>query len=236
MKTAAEVISLMESMLNEEQQANLSRFFKTGKGQYGEGDKFLGIKVPQTRSIVKEAKTLPLSEVDILIHSPWHEIRLCGFLILVEQYKRTKSLEIVDFYLRNARQANNWDLVDLSVYKILGEWLLDERVEQKEKDVVMDKLSASDCLWEQRMSVVASMTPIKKGNFSYVWKYGELALTHKHDLMHKALGWMLRELGDADENELVRFLSLHCTEMPRTALRYAIEHLPEEERKRWMKK
>lgn len=236
MNSASEVIEKMLGLADEKQQTILSGFFKTGKGEYGEGDKFLGIKVPVTREIVKQAKDLSLDEIQTLIDSEWHEIRLCGFLILVSKYKKQPTDEILQFYVRNAKKANNWDLVDLSVYKILGQWLTNPEVKQNNKTKLMDRLANSTNLWEQRMSVVATMTPIKNGDYSYIWKYGEKALTNKHDLMHKALGWMLREMGKKDKKQLILFLEKHHDEMPRTALRYAIEKLPNEEKREWMKK
>lgn len=236
MKTAEEVIRKMQGLADESQQKVLSRFFKTGKGEYGEGDRFLGIKVPVTRDIVKQAKDLNLEEIQMLIDSEWHEIRLCGFLILVSKYEKQPSDEILHFYVRNAKKANNWDLVDLSVYKIIGKWLTNPEVKENDKTKLMNQLANSQNLWEQRMSVVATMTPIKQGNFTYIWKYGEKAITNKHDLMHKALGWMLREMGKKDKNQLIRFLEKHHAEMPRTALRYAIERLQKEEKTEWMKK
>ncbi len=249
MTTAREIISYMESLHNEEQRQNLMRFFKTAPGDYGYGDEFLGIKVPQTREVVRHAaKDFPLGAIPELLMSRWHEVRLCGFLILVDKFERmaTKRLEndvaatdgrdeIVSLYLQYAEQANNWDLVDLSVYKILGHWLLlpsalgDRAYKQK----VLDSLAASSCLWKQRMSIVCTWFPSHHGDPSWCLRYAEMHLRHPHDLMHKAVGWMLREMGKSNVDLLRDFLRQHAHEMPRTMLRYAIEKLPETERREW---
>ena len=251
LNTADQVVACLESLGDEKQAKHLMRFFKTAPGEYGYGDKFLGIKVPVTRSVVARCKSLPLSEVSKLLDSPWHEVRLCGFLVLVAQYEQMAKFakrndntavahcdEIVDFYLKRARSANNWDLVDLSVYKILGRWLLlPSKYNEEEKLSVLDRLAASDNLWEQRMSIVATMEPLKVGNSSYTLRYAVMHLHHDHDLMHKAVGWLLREMGKrVDMDQLRMFLELHAHEMPRTMLRYAIEKMSEQERKQWMQR
>ena len=248
----------MESLRDEEQRVGLMRFFKTGPGEYGEGDEFLGIKVPQTREVVRSvAKDLSLSEVPELLMSRWHEVRLCGFLILVDKFERlaTKRLEqdeqairgrdeIVTLYLQYAERANNWDLVDLSVYKILGHWLLlptllggnEAGLHTNYKQRVLDELAASECLWKQRMSIVATWYPSHHDDPSWCLRYAEIHLHHPHDLMHKATGWMLREMGNSTSSiDLLRdFLRRHAHEMPRTMFRYAIEKMPEAERRQWM--
>ena len=247
--SAKEIISQMESLQNETQRIILMSFFKTAPGQYGFGDEFLGLKVPQTRSIVRSVATdLSLDEVPELLLSRWHEVRLCGLLVLVERFKRlsTKRLEnnenaiqerdaIVDMYLRYAKQANNWDLVDLSAPEILGHWLLlPTRLGDKTK--VIDQLAGSSCLWEQRMSMVCTWKTTQQGDPSWCLRYAEKHLLHPHDLMHKAVGWMLREMGKRISMDLLReFLRQHVHEMPRTTLRYAIEKMDEKERKEWMK-
>ena len=248
---AEQVIAHMESLADEQQARHLMRFFKTGKGDYGEGDRFLGIKVPETRRVVARCKRLPLIEVEKLLASPWHEVRLCGLLALVAQFEsqNTKRLindekavarrdAIVDFYLNHARCANNWDLVDLSVYKIVGEWLmLPSNYSDKEKLDALDRLAGSDNLWEQRMSMVCTLDPLKHGDPRYTLRYAERHLHHPHDLMHKAVGWMLREMGKRVSLDVLReFLVTHVHEMPRTALRYAIELMDADERTLWMKK
>ena len=248
--TAKEIIGYMESLQNEKQRQVLMRFFKTGPGEYGEGDEFLGLKVPQTREVVKLAVAdTPLDEIPELLMSRWHEVRLCGLLMLVDKFSRLskKKLEndeaaingrdaIVKMYLQYAEQANNWDLVDLSAPKILGFWLLlPSRLGDKRE--IMDELAASPCLWKQRMSMVSTWKTTQAGNPSWGLRYAEVHLHHPHDLMHKAVGWMLREVGKRCSMDLLRqFLEQHAHEMPRTALRYAIEQMSDDERKYWMEK
>jgi 3-methyladenine DNA glycosylase AlkD len=269
MKKAQEIIEYMESLRNEKQREILMRFFKTGPGEYGEGDEFLGLKVPQTREVVRislnidhgplniknralnmENGALDISEVPELLLNRWHEVRLCGFLILVAKFEKlaTKKVEndaeaiqkrdeIVKMYLQYAEQANNWDLVDLSVHKILGHWLLlpSHLGDRDYKIKVLDELAASPCLWKQRMSIVCSWKTSQQGDPSWCLRYAEIHLHHPHDLMHKAVGWMLREMGKRVSMDLLReFLRQHAHEMPRTMLRYAIEKMPESERKEWL--
>ena len=248
MMTADEIIGYMESLRNEKQRQVLIRFVKAGPGEYGEGDEFLGLKVPQTREIVKLAvPDTPIDEVPELLMSRWHEVRLCGWLMLVEKFgklakKRLENDEaaiqgrdeIVAMYLRYAEQANNWDLVDLSAPKILGHWLLLPS-HLGDKREIMDALAASTCLWRQRMSMVSTWKTTQAGDPSWCLRYAEWHLHHPHDLMHKAVGWMLREVGKRGGMDLLRqFLEHHAHEMPRTALRYAIEQMSDAERKHWM--
>ena len=249
MSTAKEIISYMESLRNEEQRTVLMRFFKAAEGEYGYGDEFLGLKVPQTREVVRAVfLDMPLVEVPELLMSRWHEVRLCGFLVMVEKFKKrsTKKLfndedairsrdEILMLYLEYASQANNWDLVDLSAPYILGQWLLMPTHISKDKQQVLDELAQSDCLWRQRMSMVCTWMTSKAGDPSWCLRYAEIHLHHPHDLMHKAVGWMLREMGKRVSMDLLRnFLRQHVHEMPRTTLRYAIEKMTDEERKYWM--
>ena len=248
---AQEIITYMESQSNDEQRRVLMGFFKTGPGEYGFGDEFLGLKVPQTREVVRAAGTdFPLSEVPALLMNRWHEVRLCGFLILVAKFEKLATKrqetnaeaikqrdEIVTMYLQYAEQANNWDLVDLSAPKILGHWLLlPSNLGDKEYKIkVLDELAASPCLWKQRMSIVCSWKTSQIGDPSWCLRYAETHLHHPHDLMHKAVGWMLREMGKRVSMDLLReFLCQHAHEMPRTMLRYAIEKMPERERQKWM--
>lgn len=247
---AKEIIAYMESLRNDEQRRILMGFFKTGPGEYGEGDEFLGLKVPQTREVVKAvAKDITLDEIPTLLMSKWHEVRLCGLLILVAKFEKlaTKRLEndekairgrdeILTMYLKYAEQANNWDLVDLSAPKILGASLLSPKKGEDWKRRVLDELAASDCLWKQRMSIVCTWKTSQMGDPSWCLRYAEIHLHHPHDLMHKAVGWMLREMGKRCSMDLLRdFLRQHAHEMPRTMLRYAIEKMSEAERKEWMK-
>jgi len=250
MMTAKEIIGYMESLQDEKQRRELMRFFKTGPGEYGEGDEFLGLKVPQTREIVKlTGRDLPIEEVPELLMSGWHEVRLCGLLILVARFEKLSKKrmendeaainsrdEIMRMYLQHAERANNWDLVDLSAPKILGNWLLlPTRLDDKRE--IMDGLAASDCLWRQRMSMVSTWKTTQQGDPSWCLRYAEWHLHHPHDLMHKAVGWMLREVGKRCSMDLLRqFLERHAQEMPRTALRYAIEQMSDDERKYWMQR
>ena len=251
--TAKEIIREMESLRNEAQRQILMRFFKTEPGEYGEGDDFLGLKVPQTREIVKRVGDLELNEVAELLESRWHEVRLCGLLVMVAQFEKQakkrlvedknaikKRDEIVLFYIEHAARANNWDLVDLSAPKILGHWLLlptalgDGSDDFKRR--TLDELAASTCLWKQRMSIVCTWKTSQQGDPSWCMRYAEKHLHHEHDLMHKAVGWMLREMGKRVSMDLLReFLHQHVHEMPRTTLRYAIEKMADEERMYWMK-
>lgn len=249
----------MESLQNEKQRLALMRFFKTQRpGDYGYGDHFLGVKNPQTREAVKFSRDLPLSEVPVLLTSRWHEVRLCGFLILVDKFERLskhrlenddKAIdmrdEILNMYLQHAEYANNWNLVDLSVYKILGKWIIlptklgsqDGKADYNYdyKIGVVDELADSPCLWKQRMSMVCTWQPSHNGDPSWCLRYAEKHLRHSHDLMQKAVGWMLRDMGKEVSMDILRdFLSKHVHELPRTALRYAIEKMPEAERKMWL--
>ena len=257
--TAQEIIDYMETLQNEEQRQILLRFFKTKKPtDYGYGDQFLGLKNPQTRAIVKECRDLPVEEVPTLLMCHWHEVRLCGFLILVDRFEKSSTKRMIDddaairrrdqivqMYLKYAERANNWDLVDLSVHKIIGRWLLlptylgsvdgQPGLSHDFKVETLDALADSPCLWKQRMSVVCSWMTSQNKNAFWGLRYAEKHLHHPHDLMHKAVGWMLREVGKRVSMDLLRdFLSAHVHEMPRTTLRYAIELMPERERKMWM--
>ena len=248
MTTAGEVTGRMKAMADDRQREVLMRFFKTAPGEYGESDEFLGIRVPQTRRVVAEAADMSLEETEKLIYSPWHEIRLCGFLILTEKMRRLtlrralddpESMEkrenLVRFYLNHTHQANNWDLVDLSAGKIVGMWLTTPSIAtEQEKTEVMDRLAESTCLWEQRIAMVSTIEPTRQGDFRYVLRYAEKLKKHPHDLMHKAVGWMLREMGKRDMNILRAFLKQNYADMSRTSLRYAIERMDESERRQWL--
>ena len=252
MTKAQEIITFMESLRNDEQRRVLMGFFKTAPGEYGFGDEFLGLKVPQTREVVNAVcQDFPLEDVPELLMNRWHEVRLCGFLILVAKFEKlaTKKLEanveavkqrdeIVTLYLKYAEQANNWDLVDLSAPKILGQWLLlpSNLGDRNYKEKLLDELAASHCLWKQRMSIVCTWKTSQQGDPSWCLRYAEIHLHHPHDLMHKAVGWMLREMGKRCSMDILReFLRQHAHEMPRTMLRYAIEKMSEQERKAWMR-
>jgi 3-methyladenine DNA glycosylase AlkD len=232
--TAAFVLHELKSVGSPEKAAHLSRFFKTGPGQYGEGDCFLGVIVPQTRAIAKLNKAMPFGELQKLLDSPWHEARLCAFLILVYRFQDRKATadekeEIFHFYLQQIHRCNNWDLVDLSCRDVVGEYLVD-----KDRTILYE-LAASGYLWAQRIAIVSTWAFIRRSNFTDTLMLAKQLMTHKHDLMHKAVGWMLREVGKKDRETLTSFLEEYATELPRTALRYAIEHYPESERQYFLK-
>ena len=242
MSLAEQIIKEMTGLYDEAKSQHLSRFFKTGKGEYGEGDKFLGIKVPETRSIVKKyKKDISLEDVEMLINSEWHEIRLAGFLLLLELYKTSVRLKdfdnskrIVGYYLANIDKGNNWDLVDLVSEYILGDWIL--RNPENEK-ILYELGDKTGYLWHQRVAMVSTLTLIRSGKFTPTFLLAEKYLNHPHDLIHKATGWMLREIGKkGGKEELVEFLEKNISKMPRTMLRYAIERFPESERKYFLNK
>ena len=221
-----------------EQAVNLSRFFKTGKGQYGEGDKFLGIKVPVTREVVKQCwKETTSDDLETCISSEYHEIRLAALLTLVQIFKQAKKdkasqKQCVDFYLAHTEFINNWDLVDLSCYELLGTWLLD-----KDRTLLYDLARDGKTLWEQRIGMVSTMQFLRHGQLDDTYAIADLFLAKSqplHDLLQKAVGWLLREAGKRDEQRLKGWLSTRYKTMPRTMLRYAIEKFSDEERNRFM--
>lgn len=231
--TAAFVLSELLSMANPEKGAFLQRFFKTGPGQYAEGDVFLGLIVPLTRSIAKANKQTPLSELQILMESDYHEARLCALLIVVEQFRKASETDrktLYDFYLANAYRINNWDLVDVTCPHVVGAYLLNNDRSR------LYELAESNCLWEQRIAMVSTIAFIRNREYTDTLALAEKLMPHKHDLMHKAIGWMLREVGKKDRQTLTEFLEEYATRLPRTALRYAIEHYPEEQRQYFLKK
>lgn len=213
----------------------MQTFFKTGKGEYGEGDVFIGVTVPDQRSVAKEFYSkISLEQLSELLSSKIHEHRLTALLILVHQFEKTKDKikqkEIIDFYLKHIKHINNWDLVDTSCYKILGRYCF-----ENQDSKILEKLSDSKNMWEMRMAIVGTMHHIKKGQFELTKNFALKNLKHPHDLMHKANGWLLREMGKMNEKELLDFLNLYYKEMPRTCLRYAIEKLDEELRQDYLK-
>ena len=215
------------------QVSGLSRFFKTGPGQYGEGDKFLGIKVPVTREVVKACwRDTSMEDIRECIESEYHELRLAALLTLVQIFHSKKALrqECVDFYLAHTARINNWDLVDLSCYPLLGEWLLD-----KDRSLLYSLAREGKTIWEQRIGIVSTMTFIRHGQLDDTFAIADILLHHPHDLIQKAVGWLLREAGKRDKEALTSFLAERSAGMPRTMLRYAIEKFPEEERKKYLK-
>ena len=227
----ADLRSVLRERATPEQAAVARRFFKTGPGEYGEGDEFLGLKVPQLRAMVRPCDPLTEREVISLLRSPIHEERLLALLCLVRRFERgddSSRRRIYDLYLKNARWINNWDLVDTSAPHIIGNWLLD-------KDrAILRQLAQSKSLWERRIAVLATQTFIRHREFDDTLEIVRSLIGDTHDLMHKACGWMLREIGNRDEATLEVFLQTHVRDMPRTMLRYAIEKLPERRRKEWM--
>ena len=222
-----------------EQAVNLSRFFKTGKGQYGEGDKFLGVKVPVTREVVKQCwQETTFDDLEACICSEYHEIRLAALLTLVQIFKHAKKdkklqLQCVDFYLSHTEFVNNWDLVDLSCYELLGTWLLDQ-----DRTLLYDLARDGKTIWEQRIGMVSTMQFIRHGQLDDTYAIAELFLAKSqplHDLLQKAVGWLLREAGKRDEQRLKDWLLPRYATMPRTMLRYAIEKFPFEDRNHFMK-
>lgn len=214
---------------DEEKKIVLPRFFKTGKGQYGEGDKFLGVTVPNIREVAKEYNDVSIDILKELIHSPWHEMRMCALLILVINSKKNVTKETFDFYLSQSKYINNWDLVDLSAPQIVGQYLLD-----KERDTLYN-LTESELLWDNRIAIVSTLTFIRNNDLDDTYKLSLKMMNHKHDLMHKSIGWMLREAGKRDEKRLYDFVMEHKSIMPRTMLRYSIEKFAPDIRKELMK-
>ena len=214
----------------------LMRFFKTGKGEYGEGDEFLGVKVPQTRAIVK-AHWMECSDADVaaLITSPYHEARLAGLLVLCRRYKAAKGdeaaqVQIVEKYLSYTAYINNWDLVDLTAYELLGDWYL-----TRDRSLLKHLARHGKSMWEQRIAIVSTMQFIRHGDFDTTLEIALILLNHPHDLIHKAVGWMLREVGKRDRQVLEGFLKPRYKTMPRTMLRYAIEKFPDPLRQKYLK-
>ena len=236
------------------QVAGLSRFFKTGPGQYGEGDKFLGIKVPVTREVVKGCwRELDFDDLEECIASEYHEVRLAALLALVQLFSYAKrsvagdsslaehfsarttnyqslAQSYIDFYLAHTQYINNWDLVDLSCYLLLGVWLLD-----KDRSLLYELARNGKTLWEQRIGIVSTMTFIRHGQLADTFAIADILLQHPHDLIHKAVGWLLREAGKRDKAALEAWLAPRYTSMPRTMLRYAIEKFPEAERQWYLR-
>lgn len=209
-----------------------TRFFKTGKGDYGEGDIFIGLRVPVVRRVAKSFKSLSTSEIEKLLQSPIHEHRLCALVIMTEQAKKANQAQkqaLYDLYLKRTDCINNWDLVDVSCRQIVGGYLLDK------PRVILYKLAQSKDLWERRISIVSTWEFIRRSDLDDTFKISELLLRDRHDLIHKAVGWMLREAGKKDESMLKEFLDMHASYMPRTMLRYAIEHLSPPDKQYYMR-
>ena len=231
-KSIDRIISEMKALADPVRAAHSQKFFCTGPGQYGSGDRFLGIRVPQVREVAARYRDLDLHEVHQLLSSPIHEIRLLALVALVTQFKKSDPAgkkAIYDLYMHNRRYVNNWDLVDLSAPTIVGGWL------QTRSRSILPRLARSKTLWDRRISVLATFWFIRDGDFDDALFLAEILLNDNEDLMHKAVGWMLREIGKRDRSVEEAFLKLHYKKMPRTMLRYAIEKFPGTLRQRYLK-
>jgi 3-methyladenine DNA glycosylase AlkD len=230
-QTAALVVSALEARANRAKAAFFPRFFKTGPGEYGEGDVFLGVTVPHQREVARQFRQLPLDDVAVLLHDRRHECRLTALLILVDQYARADArtrTAIARFYLAHLDRVNNWDLVDSSASRILGAHL------QTRNRRLLDRLATARSLWRPRVAIIATHWFVRQGAFDDALRIADLLLEHPHDLIHKAVGWTLREIGNRDEDVLIHFLRTRYARMPRTMLRYAIEKLPARRRQDYL--
>lgn len=223
----------LQALSDAEKREIFPKFFKAGKGEYGEGDHFLGVTVPNIRAIAKLHKDISIEEIRDLIQSEWHEVRLCALIIMVEKSKKKDEAlrkELFNLYLSQTERINNWDLVDLSCRFIIGEYLLD-----KSRDILY-QLAQSPLLWDNRIAIVSTYAFIRKGQLEDTYALSDLMMQHPHDLMHKAIGWMLREAGKRDSERLYDYVMSHRADMPRTMLRYAIEKFSPKERAILMKR
>jgi len=231
------VVSELEHLGSPERALHSLRFFKTGKGQYGEGDLFYGATVPEMRIIAKKYRDISIDDTIRLLHDKYHECRLVALMILVEKYEKSKTdserKNIYGIYLDNTKYINNWDLVDLSAHKIVGAYLYDKKALRQN---VLYKLSKSSDLWEKRISIISTYYFIYRKDFDDTLNISVILLEDKHDLIHKAVGWMLRELGKRDQKVLEKFLKEHYKTMPRTMLRYAIEKFDDKKKSFYMNK
>lgn len=234
MSEYTEICSAIHKQGNKQRARNVSRFFKTGPGEYGEGDIFLGLTVPMCRLVAQKYKNTSFVIIKKLLASKIHEERLIALLILVDQFThgdKPTQTKIFNLYLLNTKHINNWDLVDLSADKIIGEYVYPKSI------ATLKKLAQSKNLWEKRIAMVATFAFIKKGEPTATFSIAQILIHDRHDLIHKACGWMLREVGKrVSKEQLQLFLKQYTTIMPRTMLRYAIEHFPEKERKRYLLK
>ncbi len=224
-----ELIKDLQKLADKEKAQIYSKFFKTGRGEYGEGDIFIGLTVPQQRAIAKKYMNLSLPKIKQILRSRVHEHRFTGLVILTEKYKKGTEQDranIFDFYLNSTKYINNWDLVDVTCSRIVGDFLLN-----KDKKILYN-LAKSKNLWERRIAIVSTLNFVSNGEINDALALSEILLLDKHDLIHKAVGWVLREVGKKDEKALLKFIEQHYKDIPRTTLRYAIEKFPEEKRKK----
>ena len=227
------ITNKLQALSDAEKREVFPKFFKAGKGEYGEGDRFLGVTVPNIRAIAKLHKDISIEEIRELIQSEWHEVRLCALIIMVEKSKKKDEVlrkELFNLYLSQTKRINNWDLVDLSCRFIIGEYLLD-----KSRDILYH-LAQSPLLWDNRIAIVSTYAFIRKGQLEDTYALSDLMMQHSHDLMHKAIGWMLREAGKRNPERLYDYVMSHRADMPRTMLRYAIEKFSPKERAILMKR
>ncbi|QUB62074.1 DNA alkylation repair protein [Prevotella melaninogenica] len=227
------ITNKLQALSDAEKREIFPKFFKAGKGEYGEGDRFLGVTVPNIRAIAKLHKDISIEEIRELIQSEWHEVRLCALIIMVEKSKKKDEAlrkELFNLYLSQTKRINNWDLVDLSCRFIIGEYLLD-----KSRDILYH-LAQSPLLWDNRIAIVSTYAFIRKGQLEDTYALSDLMMQHPHDLMHKAIGWMLREAGKRNPERLYDYVMSHRADMPRTMLRYAIEKFSPKERSKLMKR
>lgn len=227
------ITNKLQALSDAEKREIFPKFFKAGKGEYGEGDRFLGVTVPNIRAIAKLHKDISIEEIRELIQSEWHEVRLCALIIMVEKSKKKDEAlrkELFNLYLSQTKRINNWNLVDLSCRFIIGEYLLD-----KSRDILY-QLAQSSLLWDNRIAIVSTYAFIRKGQLEDTYALSDLMMQHPHDLMHKAIGWMLREAGKRDSERLYDYVMSHRADMPRTMLRYAIEKFSPKERAILMKR
>jgi 3-methyladenine DNA glycosylase AlkD len=230
--TAENVQKELRVFASAERKKAVEWFFKTGKGQYGEGDIFLGVSSPDMRRVSRKYRDLPFAELQKLIASPIHEERSCALAILVLRFEKGGERKaILEFYLRNRQYVNNWDLVDCSAHKILGRAIY----EGLQDVAILDRMAVSDILWERRIAIISTMYFIHKGQLDHTFRLAELLLADREDLMHKAVGWMLREAWKKDSAAVETFLIKHYSQIPRTALRYAIEKMEETKRRSFLK-
>ncbi len=231
-QTAAAVIKALKKTGTPTRAMVSAWFFKTEPGQYGHGDVFIGVTVPVQRTIAKQFRDLPMKQIDRLLKSKVHEHRLTAWLILCDQFERADKLsqkKIVQFFLRRTRYANNWDMVDTAAPAVLGEWLLNH------PRGILHRLALSKNIWERRISIIATQTLIRHNEYAETLRIAKILLHDDHDLIHKAVGWMLREVGNRDRAVEQKFLRPYCRRMPRTMLRYAIEKFPPSHRARYLK-
>jgi 3-methyladenine DNA glycosylase AlkD len=229
---AKEVINALKFVATEERRKVNEWFFKTGKGEYGYGDIFLGVTVPEIRKIAKKfSQEISLQELTELIRNPTHEVRLCALIILVNKYKKEDKNKIYKYYLNHLNAINNWDLVDTSAPHIVGDYLY----KNPKKSKILLEFSQSENLWIRRISIVSTLTFIKNNEFNQTLKIANLLIYDDHDLIHKAVGWMLREIYKRDESLIKQFLRQNYAQIPRTTLRYAIERMDKEERLLYLK-